>query len=976
MDPNLPLGDLARYRMDRLLGAGGMGEVYLAHDLVLQRDVAIKFLSVADADPAKLKHRLLQEAKSVAALDHPGICIVYDVGVDQSGRSFMVMQYVEGETLAARIKRGPLPVRDALRICAQMAEALATAHRRGIVHRDLKPQNVMITSAGSPKLLDFGIAKVLPAPDLTTVSASTNATRSGDPGTPPYMSPEQVQQRPLDGRSDLFSLGCILYECLTGRRAFEGTQFVEILAQILHAHPPAPSAFRGELDDRHDEILRRLLAKEPEDRFQSADELVGALRVLRTDTWSTGNEAPIPRRWAERSSVRRAAIGIAVMAMMGVAGFMGWRGMRPKLPEAPPEAVKYFDLGTDALREGASHKAESALTEAISLFPSYALAYARRAEAHADMEDTRAATSDLLNVSKLVPDIGRLDLDDRLRIEAIRSLVLVDADRAVATYRQLAARWPQDVGVWIDLGRAQEAAAQLADARDTYIKATTVDRQSAAAFLHLGVVESVLGHREESLQSLSEAERLYRAAGNTEGQTEVLIRRGAVFESRGELRPAREALDRALAAARAMENPFQEIRAQMLLGIVTANSGDFTAAEQLASQAVQSALEKGLESRAADGLINIAAAIQGSRNDEAEALLRKAIDLAQSRGAQRTWARGVSQMASLDLDRGRPEQALTTVAPALTFFETHKYRSLQVTALLIAARAHAQLEEVKKARELASRGLQEAEVTRKDNDLALANNILGIVATTVGSLPEALAFRARAAEIIRRQQNVTGLTFSLTNQAELLLRLGRRTAANALLAEVEDGIRKGLQAFQRRRRHMMFLHALAASIDRDYGKAIEWSRQIESDPQGTDSPAILGPIIGSVAAAMLRVPDSQKSEQLPADTPSGLKRERLYWAASAALARGKYQESFEAAAAAADDAARIGNSELEWRAAAVSSIAAAGLKRRDVAEQFRKRAAEALGRLRASWKEDCRDYDNRADLTALRAASGINREGP
>jgi serine/threonine protein kinase len=273
--------DLGRYRLGRLIGSGGMGDVYLARDVTLRRDVAIKFVTAAGVGGTHTQ-RLMQEARAVAALDHPGICPVYDVGVDPAGRSFMVMQYVEGETLAARLARGALPIRDALVTCLQIADALAAAHRRGIIHRDLKPQNVMLTTAGEPKLLDFGIAKMLPTLDgLSADDTTTSLTRPHAlVGTPAYMSPEQIQERPLDGRSDLFALGCILYECLTGRRAFEGTHTFELLDQIAHAHPPAPSSIRRELDERHDELCRRLLAKEPADRFQSAEELVGALRVL------------------------------------------------------------------------------------------------------------------------------------------------------------------------------------------------------------------------------------------------------------------------------------------------------------------------------------------------------------------------------------------------------------------------------------------------------------------------------------------------------------------------------------------------------------------------------------------------------------------------------------------------------------------------------------------------------------------------
>ena len=219
-----PGTELGHYRIVRLLGSGGMGDVYLARDLTLERDVAIKLLPADGRDQDDTRGHLLREAQAAAALDHPNICHVHEVGQTDDGRAFIVMQYVEGDTLSAVLRRGPMPVRDALALGAQVAEALAVAHKRGIVHRDLKPHNVIVTPSGRPKLLDFGLAKLVHAsavtPDANVQSAHTLV--GVVKGTPAYMSPEQVQQRPIDGRSDLFALGALLFECLTGRRAFDG----------------------------------------------------------------------------------------------------------------------------------------------------------------------------------------------------------------------------------------------------------------------------------------------------------------------------------------------------------------------------------------------------------------------------------------------------------------------------------------------------------------------------------------------------------------------------------------------------------------------------------------------------------------------------------------------------------------------------------------------------------------------------------
>ena len=265
--------DLARYQVVRLLGRGGMGEVYLAEDRVLNRQVAIKFVAPDRISDPEARRRLLHEARSAAGLDHEGICAVFEAGPTTDGRDCIVMQYVQGETLTDALRAGPLRAERALDLCKRIAEALQAAHRQGVVHRDLKPGNIIITPSGRPKLLDFGIAKLVPTPEAiehaSTVSGVT--TKGTIVGTPSYMSPEQIAQRSVDGRSDLFSLGAVLYECLTGRRAFDKPSTFETIADVLHLQPIRPSALRPELTEEHDRLCLRLLAKDPAERFQSAE---------------------------------------------------------------------------------------------------------------------------------------------------------------------------------------------------------------------------------------------------------------------------------------------------------------------------------------------------------------------------------------------------------------------------------------------------------------------------------------------------------------------------------------------------------------------------------------------------------------------------------------------------------------------------------------------------------------------------------
>src|SRR6266566_966613 len=231
---------LGPYEILALVGAGGMGEVYKARDTRLDRTVAIKILPQALAADPQFRDRFDREARTISQLDHPHICALHDVG-EQDGTAYLVMQYLEGETLEARLKKGALPLDQALQYGVQIADALDKAHRGGIVHRDLKPGNIMLTPTGA-KLLDFGLARpVAPLASgatLTAASANSPVTEHGTiVGTFQYMSPEQVEGKELDGRSDIFSLGAVLYEMVTGKRAFEGKTQLSVASAILEREP-------------------------------------------------------------------------------------------------------------------------------------------------------------------------------------------------------------------------------------------------------------------------------------------------------------------------------------------------------------------------------------------------------------------------------------------------------------------------------------------------------------------------------------------------------------------------------------------------------------------------------------------------------------------------------------------------------------------------------------------------------------------
>jgi len=318
---------LGPYEIVGPLGAGGMGEVYRARDTRLERTVAIKILPAQfSSDPVR-KQRFEREAKTISSLNHPHICVLHDVG-SQDGVDYLVMECVEGETLAKRLEKGALPLEQVLKIGAQMAGALDKAHRSGVVHRDLKPGNIMLTATGA-KLLDFGLAKPAAAmANLATMTAiaakQSPATEQGTiVGTFQYMSPEQIEGKELDGRSDIFSLGALLYEMLTGQRAFDGKSQLSVASAILEKEPAPISAVKPMTPPALERLIRRCLAKDPEERWQTARDLMLELKWIPEAGLVTGMAAQVASRprFRERLACAMAA-GFAIACVTMAVWFL------------------------------------------------------------------------------------------------------------------------------------------------------------------------------------------------------------------------------------------------------------------------------------------------------------------------------------------------------------------------------------------------------------------------------------------------------------------------------------------------------------------------------------------------------------------------------------------------------------------------------------------------------------------------------
>jgi serine/threonine protein kinase len=339
-----PSDRLGPYEILDRIGAGGMGEVYKARDTRLNRVVALKILPAGVADDADLGRRFQREAQTVAALNHPNICVVHDVGHD-SGVSYFVMEYLEGETLAARLARGALPIQQALQHAIAIADALDRAHRAGIVHRDVKPSNIVLIARG-PKLLDFGLAKVAPSfpgrGAVETMTAGADLTRQGTVlGTLQYMAPEQIEGLDADARTDIFAFGAVLYEMVTGAKAFIGRSQTSLMAAILEHDPTPMSARLPMTPPTLERIVSTCLAKVPDDRWQSARDVRLQLDAIAAAPMTSGATTPSHKR-RERIAWTVAAVSALTLAAMILVSYRTSPGDSPVLEFTVPAPDNSF----------------------------------------------------------------------------------------------------------------------------------------------------------------------------------------------------------------------------------------------------------------------------------------------------------------------------------------------------------------------------------------------------------------------------------------------------------------------------------------------------------------------------------------------------------------------------------------------------------------------------------------------------------
>jgi serine/threonine-protein kinase len=460
-EPELPF-DVGRFHVVEQVGRGGMGVVYAAEDTRLKRRVALKLLPRdIDRDEPR-RQRLLREAQSAAAVTHPNVATVYEVG-EADGRTFIAMELVEGVSLRKRLERGRLTAAEVLRIARGIALALERAHEKGVVHRDLKPDNVMLAPGGDPKVLDFGLAKMRDDALALAEGESTQSvlTREGTIlGTPGYMAPEQILGKPVDARADVFAFGVVLYEMATSVRAFGGGSTMEVLVRVQRDEPPKASSVEPRIDERVERVIEKCLAKKPEARFANGGELVEALEGL------DAAEARRPRR---RGLVAALAVAAVIVGAVGLelravrqpapaqAAATPSASVAPSAPATSwwdydpqttsPEALRAFKAGMKSLREGTG-QGNINLRKAIALDPDFAAANLVLAISLWCQAGTRQ------NFVKAMGGHDRLGARDAALVDAYEPLCLHDPPDPTELQRRMHAltrRFPDDPWVWAHL---------------------------------------------------------------------------------------------------------------------------------------------------------------------------------------------------------------------------------------------------------------------------------------------------------------------------------------------------------------------------------------------------------------------------------------------------------------------------------------------------------------------------------------------
>jgi tetratricopeptide (TPR) repeat protein/tRNA A-37 threonylcarbamoyl transferase component Bud32 len=978
---------VSHYRIIQKLGAGGMGEVFLAHDTKLERKVAIKMLPAKSIDDAHARKRLFREARAAATLDHPNICAIHEVN-EESDAVFIVMQYVEGETLAAKLLESPLTPDEVIDIGIQVGEALSEAHARGVIHRDIKPQNVIITPRGQVKVLDFGLARVARAEETTSPEAKTitQLTEEGYiVGTVAYMSPEQLKGQAVDTRSDLFSLGVMLYECAAGRPPFTGTSKIEISSKVLQVEPRKPSEVNPGIPKGLERIILKAMAKEPADRYQTADEILRDLRELRMSLSGATELLPsVTRHPSSAGVVSRAQtawqlkwVRIAVIAipLLIVAGWIGWRLWR-STPYEPNAAAKgYYEQGLQGIKAATYFQASIALAKAVDLDSEYAPAHTRLAEAYIEINNTEQAQHELLVASELANRRALASLD-QLRLDAINATATRNFQSAISSYQKIVSQAPngEKAYAYLDLGRAYERNEQIDKAIENYLEAARLDSQSAGALLRLGIAYSRKRDQRNAEDAFNRAESIYRALSNLEGGVEVVFQRGKLFYGGGNLPEARGQFEKAIDIARSQSNNYQLAHAELELSLVCRDEGNVERAKQLAAEAIKVAQASDIKNVATNGLIDLGLAFLSSGNfDEAGNYFQQALDLARRDNSKATEMRAHLALGRLHFEKSDNDAAIAELQTALDFYKPAGYRRETSSALTLLGRAYQDKGEDETALKLFEEQSQLVKAAGDDSGIADSHMSIALLkGFNQDQYPEALSHLDEKLRIDQARNSQRGVAFDQMNRGNFLWRLGRYDDAKSALDAAMEIAAKPEAKLSTVVAWVHLVRAYIALSQLQYSPAIKEAQIAVDLSDKFPDVALQGKYcIGLAQAYSGAAPAGRKLCDDALTMAQATKSRSSITGAQLARAEVMLLNKEPDALQAALDVQKIfgqsGQKDSEWRALLIAARASDQAGDKPAARDYAARADQACNELQQSWgAEAFESYLRRPDIQTYR----------
>lgn len=1000
--PALMIGQtFSHYRIIKELGKGGMGVVYLAEDTVLGRRVAIKMLTdTKGGGNQHFRGRFLREARAVSALSHPHIAAVHDYGETDEGQPYIVMEFVQGETLAELMLKETLTIPRSLKIIKQVAEALSEAHRHGIIHRDIKPSNVAINHRGDVKVLDFGLAKQI---DLGSISPAdperqtllNTQTREGViVGTPMYLSPEQALGVEVDARSDLFSLGGVMYECIAGKPPFLGSSPIDICAKVIRDNPPPPSELNKDVSNELDRITLKALAKKQEQRYQTADDLIADLDSAQADLQGRSAQtvtrlitpAPETHRSSSvfetlsdifkrpRLSVGYVAAGLVLLSLIA---FVTWRVTRPKLRAPTAEAQRLYDKGVEAIREGAFFRASKLLQQAVQEDDQFALAHARLAEAWTELDSSDKAKDELIRATDLIPDRSVLPEVDSLRMQAVTNTIKRDFPKAVENYQALSSKAAERERAYafVDLGRAYEKNEQLDKAIESHQQAAKLDSNYAAAFLRLGIVLGRARRFDDAYQAFYQANKLFDIANEIEGMTQVLLQRAVLLGQQGKLLEAREQLLKAHQKSSVLENKDKLILVLLNLSNTAVMAGDATEAEKYSTQALEQARVAGLESLTMQGLID-----QGNLFlikgifSEAEKRFSEALRLAQLYKGRRSEARALLSLSSLRSQQGDAVAASQYAQQALPFFEQGGYQKETSQAYTLLGRAQQGVGDYKSAKHTFEQQLQSAKQTGDPQSIALAEEGLGGVLSDMQDFPAALQHFNVDYDTIKKLNAKLTLGYVAVNRASVLWQQGQYDKATADLNEaLQISEPLGAARFDELAALVHLGFARLNLSKRDFKNSIAESKKaLEISGEKFKSINVrAGYTLGLAESYSGQIPAGRKHCEEAVGIARALSNPihlsyALLAMAETALNAGDAQSALTNAVEAQQRFAAAGQKETEWRSLAIAAFASKNVGDITKARDFGSRASSGLTGLEQQWgSTNYNSYLDRPDIEEL-----------